>query len=242
MIILGIDTATDRAGVALGGHEGVIASFSVNRGRRHVEVLVPAIDAVCRHSGIPLRDVSCIAVDVGPGLFTGLRVGVSTARALAVSLGVPMIPMSSLDLVAFPLRHNPKLLAAVIDAKRGEVFSALYRHVPGGIQQVRPPLVTPPADLAAELLARREPVLVIGDGAVRYADVLAEVHVEFGGLGFAHPTAEALVELAHPRALREEFVGPAEVLPFYLRPADVRANFETMARPAGAADPARRGA
>jgi tRNA threonylcarbamoyladenosine biosynthesis protein TsaB len=231
MIILGIDTATDRAGVALGGHEGVIASFAVSRGRRHVEVLVPAIEAVCRHARIRLDEVSCVAVDVGPGLFTGLRVGVSTARALATALGTPMVPMSSLDLVAFPLRHNPKLVAAVIDAKRGEVFSALYRHVPGGLQQVRGPQVSPPEDLAAELMAYREPVLAVGDGAVRHAAVLSDVgHLELGGVGFAHPTAESLVELAHPRALREEFVTPAEVLPVYLRPADARANFESMGR------------
>lgn len=231
MIILGIETATDQAGVALGGHEGVIASFSVNRGRRHVEMLVPAIDTICRHSGLELQAVACVAVDVGPGLFTGLRVGVSTARAVAIALGVPMVPMSSLDLVAFPLRHNPRLVAAVIDAKRGEVFSALYRRVPGGTQQVRPPRVGPPEDLGAELVAAAEPVLAVGDGAVRHAGVLGQVdHLELGGTGFAHPAATSLVELAHPRALREEFVTPAEVLPVYLRSADARANFETVTR------------
>lgn len=231
MIILGIESATDRAGVALGAYEGVIASFSVNRGRRHVESLVPAVAMCCEHAGIRLSDVACVAVDVGPGLFTGLRVGVTTAKALAAALGVPMIGLCSLDLLAFPLRHTPKLLAAAVDAKRGEVFSALYRHVPGGTLQVRGPMVGPPAALAAELLAMREPVLAVGDGARRHARVLSEVdHLELDPVSFAHPTAESLVELAHPRAVMEEFVNPADILPLYLRTADAKANFETLRR------------
>jgi tRNA threonylcarbamoyladenosine biosynthesis protein TsaB len=229
VIILGIESATDRAGVALGGYEGVLASFSVNRGRRHVESLVPAVATCCEHARIRLGEVACIAVDTG--LFTGLRVGVTTAKALAAALGVPMIGLCSLDLLAFPLRHTAKLVASVVDAKRGEVFSALYRQVPGGTLQVRGPSVGPPAELAAELLALREPVLAVGDGARRHASVLSEVdHLELDAVGFAHPTAESLVELAHPRAVMEEFVNPADILPVYLRAADAKANFETLRR------------
>ena len=75
MLILGIETATDRVSVAIGGHEGVIGLFEVTKGRRHAETLVPAIDFVCRQAGIDLEEISVVAVDVGPGLFTGMRVG-----------------------------------------------------------------------------------------------------------------------------------------------------------------------
>src|SRR5579872_6059190 len=143
MIVLGIETATAQVGCALGGHEGVLASFHAARGRRHAEILTPAIAFICEQAQIPLAEVGVVAVDVGPGLFTGLRVGVATAKALAQALRVPMVGLSSLDLLAYPARSTSRLIAAVVDARRGEVFSALYRQVPGGVQRVSEPSVGP---------------------------------------------------------------------------------------------------
>jgi len=230
VIILGIETATAQVGCALGGAEGTFASFHARRGRRHAETLAPAIEFVCRQARVGLDEVSVVAVDVGPGLFTGLRVGVATAKAMAQALRVPMVGLSSLDLLAFPLRHARGLIAAVIDARRGEVFWALYRPVPGGVQRVSEPCACAPAEVASELVARGEDCLLVGDGAVRYASVFADAgHVTVGGDGLAHPSAAALVELAHPRAVREEFVHVSELEPMYLRKADAQANWERRA-------------
>jgi tRNA threonylcarbamoyladenosine biosynthesis protein TsaB len=231
VIILGIDTATMQVGCAVGGVEGVFAAFHSARGRRHAEVLAPAIDLVCSQAHVDLHQIGCIAVDVGPGLFTGLRVGVATAKAMAFALRVPVIGLCSLDLLAFPVRHSRRLIVAVVDARRGEVFSACYRHVPGGVQRVSEPVVSSPADLCSELTARGEECLVVGDGALRYAALFDRVsHVEVGTSGTAHPSADALVELAHPRAVREEFVQSWEIEPMYLRKADAEVNFETLVR------------
>jgi tRNA threonylcarbamoyladenosine biosynthesis protein TsaB len=104
MLILGIETATERVSVAIGGHEGVLAMFEVTRGRRHAETLTPAIDFVCRQADVTLDEISVVAVDVGPGLFTGMRVGLASAKAIAQALRVPMIGISSLDLLAYPCR------------------------------------------------------------------------------------------------------------------------------------------
>jgi tRNA threonylcarbamoyladenosine biosynthesis protein TsaB len=228
VIILGIDTATPQVGCALGGHEGSLASFHSARGRRHAETLVPAIEFVCQQARIGLDEVSAVAVDIGPGLFTGLRVGLATAKALASALRVPMVGLASLDLLVYPERRTDRLMAAMVDARRGEVFWALYRHVPGGVQRLTPYAVSPPADVASELMARGEDCLAIGDGALRYADLLDEVtHVEVGSVGNAFPSAAVLVELAHPLALREQFVQVGDVHPLYLRKADVRINWET---------------
>ena len=101
MLILGIESATTQVGCAIGGHEGVLASFHSARGQRHAETLAPAIDFVRRHALIEFDELGAIAVDVGPGLFTGLRVGIATAKALAQTLRIPMIGVSSLDLLAF---------------------------------------------------------------------------------------------------------------------------------------------
>ena len=136
MLILGIETATEQVSVALGGHEGVIALFEVARGRRHAEILTPAIEFVCAQADIGLDEIGLVAVDVGPGLFTGMRVGLAAGKALAQALRVPMIGISSLDLLAFPHRRSDRVVVPVIDARKGEVFYAMYRQVPGGLQQV----------------------------------------------------------------------------------------------------------
>jgi tRNA threonylcarbamoyladenosine biosynthesis protein TsaB len=234
MIVLGIETATSQVGCALGGHEGVLASFHAARGRRHAEILTPAIAFICEQAEIDLREVGVVAVDVGPGLFTGLRVGVATAKALAQALRVPMVGLSSLDLLAYRQRGTRRLIAAVIDARRGEVFSALYRKVPGGLQRVSEAVVTRAEEVAADLEARGEECLLVGDGAVRYATAFSGLkRAEGASLEDAYPSAAALVELAQPRVQREEFVQPWELEPIYLRQADVDPHWDRRLAPHG---------
>lgn len=227
MLILGIESATNQVGCAIGGHEGVLASTRSSRARRHAETLAPQIDFVRRLARIELSEISVVAVDIGPGLYTGLRVGVATAMAAAYALNVPMIGVSSLDLLAFPVRFSHKLIVTAIDARRGELFTAFYRQVPGGVQRMTDYQVMSPADLAAELMAAGEEVLLIGDGAHRYAEVFNGLHkVEVVHMGLSHPGAESLVELAHAQALREEFVNPSDIKPLYLRLPDAEVNWQ----------------
>ncbi|MGI9624914.1 MAG: tRNA (adenosine(37)-N6)-threonylcarbamoyltransferase complex dimerization subunit type 1 TsaB [Acidimicrobiales bacterium] len=221
VLILGIESATPQVGCAIGGHEGVLASCHSSRGRRHAEMLTPQIEFTCGQARVSLSEISVVAVDVGPGLFTGLRVGLSAAMATAYALGAPMIGVSSLDLLAFPIRHSPRLIVAAIDARRGEVFHAFYRQVPGGVQRVSEAAISAPAELSSELLARGEDCVLVGDGAMRYADQFAGLRgVEAAEQGLAHPGADSLVQLAHAKALREEFVSLSELRPIYLRNPD----------------------
>lgn len=229
MLILGIETATQQVGVAIGGHEGVIATFEVARGRRHAEILTPAIEFVCAQADVDIGEIGCVAVDVGPGLFTGMRVGIAAAKALALALRIPVIGISSLDLLAFPCRHTDRVIVPVIDARKGEVFWSMYRQVPGGVQQVAPPTVGPVDDLVADLLARSQEALCVGDGAARYGEEIVEGYrCEISAP--VHPSAGALVQLAHARALREEWVRPDEIEPVYLRAPDAKINWATRER------------
>lgn len=228
MLILGIETATQQVSVALGGHEGVIGLFEIARGRRHAETLVPAIDFLCAQADIGLDEIGLVAVDIGPGLFTGMRVGLATAKALAQALRVPMIGITSLDLLAFPHRRSDRVVVPVVDARKGEVFYAMYRQVPGGLQQVAPPRSAPVDELVADLLARSQETLCVGDGALRYRDeILGGFHCEFADE--AHPSAAPLVQLAHAKALREEWSNPSEIQPMYLRPPDAEINWTVRA-------------
>ena len=228
MLTLGIETATERVSVAIGGHEGVIGLFEITKGRRHAETLVPAIEFTLRQADIELDEIGVVAVDVGPGLFTGMRVGLASGKAIAQALRIPMIGISSLDLLAFRSRHTERVVVPVIDARKGEVFTAMYRQVPGGTQRIADPTVGSVDDLVADLMARNQDVLCVGDGARRYRDEILEgYHCEIGGDEF--PSAAPLVQLAHAQALREDWVQPNEIEPMYLRQPDAVINWSTRA-------------
>src|SRR5438477_12876260 len=146
-LLLAMDTATDQVAVALGDRGAVRGEVRLVGGRRHAEQLAPAIQSLCDETGVGLDQLGAIAVGIGPGLFTGLRVGVTTAKVMAQALRVPIVAVPSLDLVAYPLRHTNRLLVAVLDARRREVFDAAYRPVPGGLQRVSEYQVRSPAEL-----------------------------------------------------------------------------------------------
>jgi tRNA threonylcarbamoyladenosine biosynthesis protein TsaB len=228
VLILGITTSTMQVGCAIGGHEGVLAQVHSSRGRRHAETLTPSIDFLRTQARVDLSEIGCVAVDIGPGLFTGLRVGVASAKAMAHALRVPMIGVASLDLLAFPVRWSPRLVVAAIDARRGELFTASYRHVPGGIQRLSEHGVSTPDDLAGDLEATGQDVLLVGDAGLRYREAWADLgQVELADQGAAYPSAASLVQLAHARALREDFVQPWELEPLYLRRPDAEINWAT---------------
>jgi tRNA threonylcarbamoyladenosine biosynthesis protein TsaB len=243
-ILLGVATATSQVGVALAGPDGPLAALQVRRGRRHAELLVPAIETLTRMAGIGTQQIGRIAVDVGPGLFTGLRVGVASGKALAAALDIPIVGCSSLDVLAHPHHREGRTVAAVVDAKRGEVFWAIYRPTPGGMRLVTEATVSSPDGLIEHLKARRgapglPPVLAVGDGARRYADALSAVAgVELASPNDDHPSALALVELAATRPS----VPLEEITPHYLRAADVRIGWaERPAPPASTGLRAARG-
>jgi len=179
---------------------------------------------------VRLDEISVVAVDVGPGLFTGMRVGLASAKALAQALRVPMIGMSSLDLLAYPMRHTGRTVVAVIDARKGELFYAFYRPVPGGVQRVLEPQCGTIDDLIAEVMARRDDVICVGDGALRHRDeIVAELRCEVAEQFLSRPSAAPLVQLAHARALREEWVNPWEIQPLYMRLPDAQINWSVRA-------------
>jgi tRNA threonylcarbamoyladenosine biosynthesis protein TsaB len=231
VLILGISTSTSRVGCAIGGHEGILGAVYSSRGKRHAETLTPAIEFLCRQTRVDLKDLGAVAVDVGPGMFTGLRVGIAAAKALAHARQLPMVGIPSLDLLAFQPRFSSRRIVCAIDAGRGEIFHAHYRQVPGGVQRITEPAVGSAEELASHLTEVDEPVLLTGDGALRYRSTFAGIpKIELGDSGVAHPSAGSLVQLAHAKALREDFVTPAELTPLYLRKPDAEIHWTTRDR------------
>lgn len=280
-LVLAVESATDAAGVALADEDGLLACLRVGRGRRHTESIAPAVQAVCRSGGVGLDRIDAVAVDVGPGLFTGLRVGIATAKGLATGLGVPMVAVSSLQLLAAgvtgagllaPRSGGPDVVVACVDARRHEVFWASFdaaepswpmpvTPMPQTTDQAGPvgrpgdlavgvPAVEPEAhvDLPSALAgalgamvgsggpASSGGVLLVGDGASRYADELVQPGVMVAARTLAFPSAEVLATIGVARATAGLGVDPGSVTAVYLRDADARINWQqrTEADPAAA--------
>ncbi|HEX2295093.1 MAG TPA: tRNA (adenosine(37)-N6)-threonylcarbamoyltransferase complex dimerization subunit type 1 TsaB [Actinomycetota bacterium] len=230
MLVLGIECSTPQASVAIGSEQGVVASALVSRGATHNEFLLPAIRFCLDECGLGYRNLGGIAVSLGPGLFSGMRVGVATAKALAQTLSVPIVGMASLDLVAYEVRHTSKTICAVLDARRNEVFYAFYRPSPGGIQRMTEYRIEQPGRLAIGIASRPEEVLLVGNGALLYKELFESAGpvVEVAGMNQSFPNACALVELALPRLYREDFDSLYELRPLYLRKSAKRIDWQRI--------------
>jgi tRNA threonylcarbamoyladenosine biosynthesis protein TsaB len=226
MLTLGIETSTAVSSVALGTEQGIVASALLSRGKGHAEFLVPAIRYITSEAEVSMTSIAGVAVGIGPGLFTGMRVGVATAKSIAQALRVPVVGIPSLDVLAYGVRHTARLICVAVDARRGEVFTAFYRQVPGGVQRVSEYVAWPPERLAAEVEARGEEVLYVGNGALVYRQILPHRRAEYSSLSQAFPAASALVELALPRFIREDTDPLLELEPLYVRKTDAEISWE----------------
>jgi tRNA threonylcarbamoyl adenosine modification protein YeaZ len=199
MLVLGLDTSTPAVSVALVElGAGVLAECVVVDARRHGELLAQGIRSVLSEAGIGRRDLGAIGVGLGPGPFTGLRVGVVTAATLSDGLGIPAYGMCSLDALGTGVR------VAMTDARRREVYWARYDAAGS---RVAGPSVAKPADLLPQLGG----VPVMGDGAMAYADLLADLDVRPEP---RYPSAVALA-FAVPAG-----TAPDPLVPLYLRRPD----------------------
>lgn len=219
MLVLGIETSTPQASVAIGSEQGVVASVLIARGAGYNEFLLPAIRFCLEQARLGYRNIGGVAISLGPGLFTGMRVGVATGKALAQALSVPVVGMASLDLVAYEVRYSPKAICAVLDARRNEVFYAFYKSSPGGIQRLTRYHVERPERLAVRIAANPEEVLLVGNGALLYRSTFQDLGsgTEIAAMSHSFPDAKALVELGLTRMFREDFDSVFELAPLYLR-------------------------
>ncbi len=233
MKVLAFDTATPVTSVAVGIDGAVVAEISITGDKVQMERLMPMIDAALREAGITVRDLEGIAVGVGPGLFTALRIGVTTANTLSQVLRVPVVGVSSLDILAAGIAYRGGLIAAAIDARRREVFAALYCVTEGVIGIIAPEHVIEPGTLAEELAAYDEPIAMVGDGFSAYCSVMRdrlENRVTLASPEFMYPRASSLLMLAEP-ALRAAVPGvPGLVAPVYVRQPDAVELIKKMRR------------
>jgi tRNA threonylcarbamoyladenosine biosynthesis protein TsaB len=229
---LGIETATGIASVGIVGADHDATERAQPMRGSHARTLLPLIDDVLAAAGLGLRDLDLLAVSIGPGSFTGLRIGLSVAKGLALATGLPVVGVSTLEAYARRAGPRPGLLCPVLDARKGEVYAAAF-----GWQAGEPVCVTAPAALAPERFAAtlRPPCTLVGDGVDAYAGVWRR---ELGPGAELIPFAElspsgavvARLGIARATALGADDLAGLE--PFYCRQSEAELTHD---RRAGAA-------
>lgn len=235
MNTLAIETATPASSVALGNEDGLVAmSLQVDR-RGHVGFLVPAIDFCFRQSGWTVDDLDVVVVDVGPGLYTGIRAGLATAQGIAAAAGARLIPISSLDVLAFRAATGHRTIWPIVDVRRDQVAVAAYQPVPGGVVRESQPEILTPDELRGQLATAVES-LVVGDWQALPSGTLRGMHRIKTGRP-RYPAADVLIDLVRPRLERDDYPDPDDVRPMYLREPDARINWQDFREEAGWAPP-----
>jgi tRNA threonylcarbamoyl adenosine modification protein YeaZ len=225
--ILAIETATPASSVAL-GDGGSLAAMSVRVDRRgHVGFLVPAIDFCFAQAGWSRHDVEAVAVDVGPGPFTGIRAGIATAQAFAAGVGAPLVPVSSLTVQALRASTGHRRIWSVVDMRRGQVAAAPYRPLPGGVAPDGVAEVVGADEFRAMLDTDHADTLVVGDWQALPDSMWGGLHRVRRGRP-RYPSADVMLEIAAIRAAHGDFVPSSEVRPDYMREPDVQINWKTF--------------
>jgi tRNA threonylcarbamoyladenosine biosynthesis protein TsaB len=230
MIVLGIDTATDVVSVAVVDGEVVLAASELRSEQRHAEDVTPMIDFVVKRAGLGLNELAAIAVNMGPGLFTGMRVGIASAQALAYALSLPLVGVDGLAAMAAGVpaatASHVDIVVPTIDARRSEVAWATHRVNSGGapervdmtrvdsaragMTRVDAPRVGSIEDLLVAIRERAQNCLLVGDFAHRHRDdITAALGAQswttaFGDDSLNWPHAKQVALLAHAQLLRSD--------------------------------------
>jgi tRNA threonylcarbamoyladenosine biosynthesis protein TsaB len=209
--------------VAVVGPSGTLAERTADVPGGHLEWLVPAISDTLTGAGLSPDEVEGIVVSVGPGGFTGLRIGVATAVLWARARSTPMLGLSTLEIIAAGVRHDGIVIVA-LDARRGELTAAAFRRATAGpsvyLERLTPDLLVTVESLAAQVDALNEPVLLTGDAMPKYRDALLTV---LGSRAAAAPEddwwprASVAAALGRPRLLAGERHEPIGFVPRYIQ-------------------------
>jgi len=237
MKVLAIETSSPMLGVALVDESAVLASYELLADRAHAAELPLAVERVLRAAGLSLRKLDGVAVSIGPGSFTGLRIGVAFVKALLAGVPKPLAGVPSLDVLATPLAWTPGRVCAVLDARQRNVYAAVYHAKDGRLNRQADYRLTTAAELAGSLAESREPVLLVGDGLAQYRDVFAEAlgaRARFAEPALWLPRAAVLGRLGRERLQQGQSDDPARLSPLYLYPLECTVRGPVAPAPASA--------
>ncbi|UCD77860.1 MAG: tRNA (adenosine(37)-N6)-threonylcarbamoyltransferase complex dimerization subunit type 1 TsaB [Desulfobacterales bacterium] len=220
MKILAVDTATKSCSAAVIDRRELLAELTTGNGRTHSRHLMNIIDTVIGMAGLNLEQLDGFATSIGPGSFTGLRIGISAIKGLAYALNKPVVGISSLDALAWQCNQTPFLICAVIDARKKEVYSCRYRFVNQAVIKEGSEQVASPTDTVRGI---EEPCIFVGNGALLYQELIS---AELGELAvFADDArhiirASTIARLSLSRIKQKPIEDVRLLVPQYIRKSD----------------------
>lgn len=175
MKLLALDSSGLVASVAIIEDGITVAEYTMNYKKTHSQTLLPMLDEIKRMTELDLSTVDVIAVAAGPGSFTGLRIGSATAKGLGLSLNIPIVPVPTVDALAYNLYGSNKLICPIMDARRNQVYTGLYEFVKGSLNIIEKQCAADIADIAGKINHLGREVIFLGDGVSVYSERLSAI-------------------------------------------------------------------
>jgi len=174
MKILGLDSSGIVASVAVVEDDILVAEYTVNYKKTHSQTLLPMLDEIAKMTELDLNTIDAIAVAAGPGSFTGLRIGSATAKGLGLALKKPLVAVPTVEGLAYNLYDTQGLICPIMDARRKQVYTGIYRFEDHRLVTVEDQMAVPMEELITKLNAYQQPVTFLGDGVSVFKDMIAE--------------------------------------------------------------------
>jgi tRNA threonylcarbamoyladenosine biosynthesis protein TsaB len=222
LYILGVDTTTELLSIALSEDSQLIDAVELDCSQTHTEVLFPQLNHLLNKWQLEMRDIGLLVVDIGPGMFTGTRVGVVAQKTMAIVLGIPLVGLTSLEMLASQVDDKDGLICPLIDARRGEVYLCVFEQGDGELVPVTQNMALPPQGLVEFLSSLEGKIILCGSGAARYrgfiqaalSNISDQMTIEDRVI---FPSARIANQKGYRRYLQKQLDDPLGLLPLYVR-------------------------
>jgi tRNA threonylcarbamoyladenosine biosynthesis protein TsaB len=222
VLVIGLDSATNVAGLAIANEQEIIAEVHLNTNKNHSQRLMPTLDWLLKETGYELKDIDAYAVAYGPGSFTGLRIGLATVKALAHTQEKPVIGISTLDSLAHNLGGARGYICPILNARRNEVYSALYRGEGTSVERIGEYEAINPEILLEKLNQLDEYITFVGDGIAVYRDLIQAKLPKgiLAQISNCNCRAAQVAMLGMKKLLEGNVSSPLDLEPVYLRQSE----------------------
>ena len=219
LIILALDSTAEVSSVAVCDREKLLSEITVNTGNTHSATLLPALEQALRMAEITVNDVDVFACSTGPGSFTGVRIGAATVKGIAYGKNKPCVSVSTLEALAYNLADRDGIICPVMNARRQQVYNALFSSKNGEIERLCPDRAISISELDEELSANDAPVYLCGDGYEITRDGFKKTAIKEVGIRHRYQSAYSVAQIALKKYIGNETVSDSELVPIYLRPS-----------------------
>lgn len=219
MKILSIDTSAEVCSAAVCDDDKLISEITVNTGNTHSQTLLPAIEQILKISEMTIDDIDVFACSTGPGSFTGVRIGVATVKGIAYGKNKPCVSVSTLEALAYNLKGYDGIICPVMNARRNQVYNALFKCENGDLSRVCPDRALSISELDCELESYELPIYLCGDGYCITEKGFEKTKIQFVPERQRFQSAYSVACVANEKYIRGEYVSDAMLVPIYLRPS-----------------------